>query len=70
MPKQQPIKKTTVTKKISAKIKPREVNLQGYMDEIRARAKEIYLQRGNGPGDDLSDWLQAEREIKNKYGIK
>jgi hypothetical protein len=31
--------------------------------EIRARAYEIYLQRGEEPGDEVGDWLQAEREL-------
>jgi hypothetical protein len=31
--------------------------------EIRDRAYEIYLQRGAQPGDELEDWLQAEREV-------
>ena len=31
--------------------------------EIRNRAYEIYLQRGGQPGDELSDWLQAEGEL-------
>ena len=31
--------------------------------EIRNRAYEIYLQRGGQPGDELSDWLRAEREL-------
>jgi hypothetical protein len=31
--------------------------------EIRNRAYEIYLQRGEQPGDELSDWLQAEGEL-------
>jgi len=34
------------------------------LDElIRQRAHQIYLQRGEQPGSDLDDWLQAEREI-------
>ena len=32
-------------------------------DEIRRRAYEIYVERGALPGQDLEDWLQAEREI-------
>lgn len=32
--------------------------------QIRARAYEIYLERGDRPGNDLSDWLQAEREYR------
>jgi hypothetical protein len=31
--------------------------------EIRRRAYEIYLERGEEPGHDLEDWLQAEREL-------
>jgi hypothetical protein len=31
--------------------------------EIKRRAYEIYLGRGEEPGHDLEDWLQAEREL-------
>jgi hypothetical protein len=33
-------------------------------EEIRLRAYEIYLERGSLPGNELDDWLQAEREIE------
>jgi hypothetical protein len=33
-------------------------------EEIRRRAYEIYLGRGEQPGRELDDWLQAERERK------
>jgi len=32
-------------------------------DAIRLRAYEIYLERASLPGNDLDDWLQAEREL-------
>lgn len=32
------------------------------VDAVRVRAYEIYLER-SGYGDELSDWLQAEREL-------
>ena len=32
-------------------------------EEIRLRAYEIYLDRGGVPGNELDDWLQAEREL-------
>jgi hypothetical protein len=32
--------------------------------EIRRRAYEIYLERGEQPGSELDDWLQAERELE------
>ena len=31
--------------------------------EIRSRAYELYVERGEEPGHDLEDWLQAEREL-------
>jgi hypothetical protein len=35
-------------------------------DRIRRRAYEIHQARGGAPGQDLDDWLQAEREIKGE----
>jgi hypothetical protein len=34
-------------------------------DMIRARAYELYENRGHEPGQDEQDWLRAEREILN-----
>jgi hypothetical protein len=31
------------------------------------RAYEIYLQRGNGPGNEAEDWFQAESEVITYY---
>ena len=31
---------------------------------IRERAYELYLERGDGPGDETEDWLRAEREVQ------
>ena len=40
------------------------------LDEVRRRALEIHIERG-GQGYDLDDyldeWLQAERELREKY---
>jgi hypothetical protein len=33
-------------------------------EEIRLRAYEIYLERGGFPGNELDDWLQAERALE------
>jgi hypothetical protein len=33
-------------------------------EEIRRRAYEIYLERGEQPGREIDDWLEAERELK------
>jgi len=35
--------------------------------EIRRRAFEIHVERGGIHGCDLDDWLQAERELQQKY---
>lgn len=31
-------------------------------DQVRMRAYEIYRERRGNAGDDVSDWVQAERE--------
>ncbi len=33
-------------------------------EEIRRRAYEIYLERGDLAGNQLDDWLRAERELQ------
>lgn len=33
-------------------------------DQIRQRAYEIFLARGAAPGQDIEDWLRAERELQ------
>jgi hypothetical protein len=44
-----------------------------YFGEVKAqtekRAREIFLNRqsSNSPGDALSDWLQAEKEITSRH---
>jgi hypothetical protein len=39
-------------------------NLGPSHEEIRSRAYEIYLERDGHPGDELDDWLRAERELQ------
>ena len=41
-----------------------EVGNSARDEEIRCRAYEIYLERGEQPGRELDDWLQAEREVE------
>ena len=36
-------------------------------EEIRRRAYEIYLDRGDAAGDEHQDWLIAEREIRARH---
>jgi hypothetical protein len=42
-------------------------NPEAMQQEIRKRARQIYQKRNGGPGDALTDWLQAEREVKAQY---
>jgi Protein of unknown function (DUF2934) len=35
--------------------------------KIRIRAYETYVERGEEPGRDLDDWLQAERELTTNH---
>jgi len=36
-------------------------------EEIELRAYQIYVERGGADGHDVDDWLQAERELSEKY---
>lgn len=44
------------------------ITLDQFKAEIEKRAREIYYKRhgSKAPGDALSDWLQAEKEVKAK----
>jgi hypothetical protein len=35
-------------------------------EEIRIRAYRRYLERGGSDGQDFDDWLEAERELKQR----
>ena len=56
--------KTLGSTKAETAVEEREVLLDATREqEIRERAYEIYLQREGHPGDEVDDWLQAEREL-------
>jgi hypothetical protein len=44
-----------------------EKNARPSPAEIRQRAFKIHTERGGIHGCDLDDWLQAERELQEKY---
>ncbi len=48
-----------------------KLSLEAFQNEVRKLAGEIYKKRtaGKKSGDSLSDWLQAEKEVKKEYGI-
>jgi hypothetical protein len=51
--------------------KLKKPTIEAFLDEISCRAEEIYKKRiaSNKPGDQMSDWLQAEKEIKKKHNL-
>jgi hypothetical protein len=40
------------------------VNYRPTHDQIKHRAYQIFLERGARPGNELDDWLRAERELE------
>jgi ribose 5-phosphate isomerase len=42
------------------------VQTQPTPEQVRQRAYEIYASRNGGPGDEIQDWLQAERELRSE----
>ena len=40
------------------------VNYRPTYDQIERRAYQIFLERGARPGNELDDWLRAERELE------
>ena len=49
---------------IQSHVEDTSANHMPSREEIRLRAYEIYLERGGLPGNELDDWLQAERELE------
>ena len=39
-------------------------------EEIAQRAYEIFVARGEQPGHDLDDWLQAESELLRENAVR
>jgi hypothetical protein len=52
------------TRNIEAEVTSSEIGNPVPEEEIRYRAYEIYLERGEQPGCDLDDWFRAERELE------
>jgi hypothetical protein len=54
--------------KSSARTEPQTAEGHPTREGIELRAHQIYVERGGAHGQDLEDWLQAERELLEKYG--
>jgi len=52
--------------KIARETKKKIPQIAPTVEDIRMRAYEIFVARADGTGDDVQDWLQAERELLSK----
>lgn len=50
--------------------KTRRVSREEFMQLVQKKAYELYEERGCQSGNDLEDWLNAERLVKEDLGIK
>ena len=52
-------------KPASTAIREKETSLStsATFEQIAARAYQIYQERGDNPGSDVDDWLEAERQL-------
>jgi hypothetical protein len=55
------------TEKSSSESQPQTASGARTREEIELRAHQIYVERGGAHGQDVEDWLQAERELLEKY---
>ena len=55
------------TEKFPPGNEPRTAESHPTREEIELRAHQIYVERGGAHGQDVEDWLQAERELAVKY---
>jgi len=71
-----PVKKESTRKSIAKKVAPaakktKKPDLKVFLEEVEKRAYELYQERikSGVAGDDISDWFQAEKEVKEKYQL-
>ena len=55
---------------VKTELPPSSVPNQPDETNIAARASEYYESKGRVDGDDLGDWLQAERDLSSSVGTK
>jgi len=70
------VKKETIRKSTAKKVAPvakktKKPDLKNFLEEVEKRAYELYQERIKSgiSGDDMADWFQAEKEIKEKYQL-
>lgn len=53
-----------------SKTNNRSTNQNELFSKIQQRAYQIYEKRGFTHGNDMKDWLEAERQVKRELSIK
>jgi hypothetical protein len=56
------------TEKSFSESQPQTASEAPTREEIELRAYQIYAERDGARGQDVEDWLRAERELVEKYG--
>jgi hypothetical protein len=71
MPVKKEAPKKSTVKKAPEAGKGKKPDLKEFLGGVEKRAYELYLGRMKSgvAGDEMSDWLQAEKEVKAKYKI-
>ena len=69
--KKETTKKSAVKKAVPAAKRIKKPDLKDFLEEVEKRAYELYLKRlkSGAASDEMSDWFQAEIEIKEKYKL-
>ena len=57
-------------KKVLALNNEERVSREEFMQLVQQKAYELYEKRGCKQGNDLEDWLNAERLVKEDRGVK
>jgi hypothetical protein len=64
-------KKNTAKKSAPAAKRTKKPDLKAFLEEVEKKAYELYQKRIESgiSSDEISDWFQAENEIKEKYKL-
>ncbi len=57
-------------KKILSLDNESRVSSEEFIQLVQKKSYELYEKRGCQPGNDLEDWLDAERLVKEDLGVK
>ncbi len=69
--KKEPSQKRTVKKSAPAAKKSVKPDLKDFLEDVRQKAYALYQDRLRlgVAGDEISDWFEAEKAIKEKYHL-